>query len=440
MKKLKKDIIGDFFRSAASSLIIRFALWFGSLSDKGMLRIIRVVEGILKLIDKNHPSLPALLDVKAIIVNDPKGAAALRNILSSLDSRHSLSTLKGMIKHYARNREAPCFSLPDNILKKGKAKPAVIALIGENHESDWIREAYEDREDCRLIVFDGKQDVDFPDLLEKVDGIEFASLNPDSEKWLWKALASRITVSVNIQCLSTPEKADRILSNFKNSNSLTRIFYPYFYYPPVNKIKNLIDFGEVGQITMIRVRAIIGGKGGAAPPDLNFKDDYLKHPAFNHLALLTYFCGNIDKVASFLNPMYKTKGGQGLVSMKFEQPGVYGMLECSFAPRIYFRSDHYPYDLEIEISGTDGIGWMKRGMSQRTQEPPIFIRSGQKAYTMGTETPIDFHWNSVYRNMAAQMVGMAFGFQREKQNPEEILSAIKGRDQAHKSSKKKKVI
>ena len=123
--------------------------------------------------------------------------------------------------------------------------------------------------------------------------------------------------------------------------------------------------------------------------------------------------------------MERERGGQGLVACQFAHPGRYGLLECVFAPHLFIRSDYFPYDLEVEIAGTDGIIWLRRGMAKRTQSPAIEVRVGQRAFSFGAASGIEEDWNWAYREAAVCFLEMASGAGRDRMPDTALISALK---------------
>lgn len=428
MKKTSPIPFADWKRKQIAGAVMSAARFFGRLSDKNILRICGLTEWILKVIDKNHPSLEALLDLKGIIQNDPEGTKAFRNILASIEGPFAFSALAGMIKHYAGNRAVPPFTVDDKIAKTALQNPVKVCFTGANNESVFLLSEYNSREDVLVV---GKNDRVF-------DVLEIASFDQDIFELIETAVNNGAVVSVHHQAIKSVKTAKRVFDT-AGENRL-RIAHPYFYFEPVQKALDLVRDGEIGYLSAFRIRALIGGKGGELQPDLNFKKKPFYHHAFDHLPLATLFCGRMEKVTSYSNPFYKTKGGQALLNVKFKRDRLYALLECTYAPGLVVPSRHYPYDLNLEITGTDGVIWVKHGMARCTSEPPIQVRVGQKAYTVGIESDMNSNWNHVYRNMANDLVNMARGNWAPIINKRDYLSALKARELAPEAEKQKKVL
>jgi len=86
------------------------------------------------------------------------------------------------------------------------------------------------------------------------------------------------------------------------------------------------------------------------------------------------------------------RGGQGNIIWKCSEPGRYGVMEIVRAPDLQIRSDHFPCDDIVEMSGTDGIIWINHCTARMTEAPAIEVRRGRTYYTIGTECGLRASW------------------------------------------------
>jgi predicted dehydrogenase len=211
---------------------------------------------------------------------------------------------------------------------------------------------------------------------------------------------------------------------------MIRVFDPYLYFPPTVRLRALIAEGEIGELTTVRVRALLAGKGGAAQFGPPFGDAPLRHPAFDRFLLLAFLGGAASKLTAYVQPM-DASGGQAQVACQYSAGGRYGLLECVYAPEMYVRSDHWPHDLTVEVAGTDGVIWMRRGMAATTAEPPLFVRTGQSAYSIGIETGMTADWRDAYRAAVAEMGEAVAGRVSERMPAADVVSALAMREKVH---------
>jgi len=206
------------------------------------------------------------------------------------------------------------------------------------------------------------------------------------------------------------------------------------------KMKALLAEDLLGEIGAIRVRAILGGNGAPqvlAPP---FGERPLLHPAFDHFFLLTFLGGPAARLTAYLQPMDAQTGGQAMVAVRHQSAGCYSHLECAYAPELSVRSEYYPHDLTVEVAGTNGIIWLRRGMADRTQEPPLTVRVGREAYTIGIESGMTADWAKVYHEAAAEWLAAIGGRVVTRLTTEQALSAFQLRERVVDAAQSGRVV
>ena len=433
--KLKRALkaVRMFPTAFAAWLTVKSAKRFARKSDAKAIRLFARIERLLRRIDPNHPSIKSVVEIKEIFQNSPEERRAIRQLLLENRDRQFISFIRGFIRHYLKGG-GNAFPELSKTRKLGIGQSQLrIGILGADPELDLLVEQYANRPDCEPVKLAS------PEPFATLDGLEIAGPAADLDRLVQKALDQGIAVSVHLSSLENAQVAWKVLDLAKTSRSPFRLAYPYYSFFPVLKVKELIDAGEIGEVGTVRVRAILAGHGGQqtpTPPDTN---DYLSHPAFDHFLLLALFGGPIEKVAAYLNPM-EADGGQAQISCKYSEPGRCGQLELCYAPKMYVRSTHLPFDLEAEISGTDGVIWLRRGMGERIQTAPIAVRIGKTAYTIGVESGMPLDWEQVYRNQATQMVNMIRTGDSPTLDPLQVVSALEARTSAGLSSDKRAVM
>ena len=423
-----------------AGLVIMKALRLLLRLPEGMrLAILRISEGLARRIASSSEAAVALAEIKEIVEEDPVGREAIRRFLLENRDAQFLAMIRGMLKHHLTVGEAPAFVVEVSGVKEGRGRAtraATVGIVGDTRDLDSMRHAYEERRDCRVIQGVGHDKR----LLDRADALEICDPGPSCEELISAALDREVAVSIPHGLVESPGTLKRLFAMSERAKTPLRVLYPYLYYPPVRKVKELIDAGEIGEVSTIRIRATIGGSGGSIGPDTPEREACLDHPAFDHFLLLIHLGGPIERVTAYLNPMDPEAGGQGLVDCKYEYPGRYGLLDCTFAPGMYIRSEHHPYDLEVEIAGSDGIVWLRRGMAKRTHAAPIYVRVGRRSYHIGVESGMPEEWNEVYRNAAEHMVNMLRGAGPRSIPGREIISAIELKKSTYKAARTREVV
>lgn len=435
--------IGKYLITAASHVILLLFRFLVCLPDILLLRFLKISERLFRITHKSGKVPEFISEACDLIRESPNGSRTLRKMLRDNRKEQFLIVLKGAMKHHLgagtqfSGRYAPVSrsSIPTSC-----GVPFNIVFFGCGPELELLKEEYEQRHNCKIMQFEKIDIQEAERILEKAGGVEIASPLPRDLDRFADILPNGTALSIHPSVIDAGEQVIRLRNLLAGRGIGIRICYPLYTYPPAQLVKHLILQDEIGEVATIRVRATICGPGSAIAAKPPSKERYLNHPAFDHTMLLAFFGGGIERVAAYLNPMSPEKGGQGLVNFKFAHPGRYGLLECSFAPGLYVKSEFLPYDLEVEIAGSDGIIWMNGGMAERTQTPPVFVRTGRTSYSIGIESGLDVSWRPVFYGLAGQLVGMMERVNDGALPGNDILSAFDSRDAAYRAASEGRVI
>lgn len=418
-------------------MLVKMTRLLARRSDATLVRLFGWIESGLRRLNADHPGIESIREIKEIFRDSPEERQVIRNLFLENRPAQAASFLRGFLRHHARS-DTQTFDQQTAPARSGfSGSPTRMGFLGRHPDLDGLRAQYERRPDCTCVT------VDFDSApahaLASLDGIEIAGAVPNLDDWIRAAVSLARKISIHHASLNFSQVSGLLFPTNQDRTSI-RIFYPYLYYPPVLKVRELIDQDVLGEVCTVRVRATLGGRGGALPPDPPDREAYLNHAAFDHFLLLALFGGAIEKVAAFLNPMDTKTGGQGQISCKYADPGRYGQLECTYAPGLYVRSTHQPYDLEAEVAGSNGIIWLRRGMGERIQAPPIFVRVGRSAYSIGVESGMRLRWEQVYADAAEEfLTGLRHG-DDGLLSPAAKVSAFAARAMAYESTDKRKVL
>jgi predicted dehydrogenase len=424
----------------AARMIMNLLRYLAGRPDASLARLLGFLERTLRLFGRDAEDLAGIIELKELAQGDPEGMALIRSLIRDSRDGQLLALLSGNIRHYALGR--PRGEGPRETESAEKAGTSLVRLgiAGDHFDLGMLGQAYGAHDRCHGMPLLAKDLLADGSILDGVNSLEISYRTLATEDFIRKAVRRGVAVSLHHACLNGPETLEQILGVAGGDGNALRVFHPLLYYPPVVRLKNLLDRNEVGEVNSIRVRATVGGKGGRLSPETPHPETYLGHPAFDLFLLMTFLGGCVEKVTAFLNPMDPVRGGQGLIDCKFTHPGRYGLMECTYAPEMHVRSDYYPYDLEVEIAGSDGIVWLTRGMGKRVQEAPLRLRVAREASTIGVECGLEEEWSAVYRNAASDLVRMVSGQARPRMKPEELISAFRLKERAYEASRSREVL
>jgi len=394
-------------------------------SDRWLISRLEWLERTIRRFSNKIDPTP-VRELKELVRDDPQGHEVLRKVILDCRVEQAVSMFSGIFKYHVGSTDKL-----DSLIKVNGPKPKAsaasaltVAVIGDGFEAESMAREYGAR-GCRVL-----RPKNVADAKSAVDGLEILNGRGVCELDVSVALTKGIAVSIHHAFFKAPETWRRFYEMADSYGTPFRVFYPYLYYPPAQKVKALILDDAIGEVSTIRIRATCGGRGGTlayAPPPA---EDYLEYPAFDHFILLSYLGGGLERAGAYLNPMDPVKGGQGVVDCKYLHPGRYGLLECAYAPQLYLRSDFLPHDLDVEVAGTDGIIWLRRGMAQRIQAAAVYMRVGRQAVTFGVESGLKDEWDETYRQAAEDFLARLRGGSVLEVDAEEIVSAYNLKNKA----------
>ncbi|UDY35866.1 Gfo/Idh/MocA family protein [Dermatobacter hominis] len=185
--------------------------------------------------------------------------------------------------------------------------------------------------------------------------------------------------------------ADAMLAAAARSGATLRVLEDYLYFPPLVRMKQLIDQGEIGTPVNLSMKIVGNGRGGwdLTQESLEWQFDQIRDGrgmlVFDHgwhqLAVATWLFGPIERVFGWLGttevaPGYEMDAPSTLVWE--HRTGVRGVLDIGFAVDMYLRSSHYTGDERVEVTGSCGYVRTNRISAQGIAEPALVLyRDGE---------------------------------------------------------------
>ncbi len=184
------------------------------------------------------------------------------------------------------------------------------------------------------------------------------------------ALEAGKHVSVQKPMARTAEECAAMIQAAKRAKRKFQVFECYPFYPPVARAKELIDAGEIGDVSMIRLRTTSGSLqcgweltstswewkfnqervgGGTMFDDMHHK-----------YALAIFFGGPIEKVSAFIENPGMFLDTPATVMWRHKEGQRYGILDATYAPELIIDTKYYPVEERVEITGSKGIIWVTR--------------------------------------------------------------------------------
>jgi predicted dehydrogenase len=210
-------------------------------------------------------------------------------------------------------------------------------------------------------------------------------------------------ISVQKPMALTVTECDDMIQAAKSNKVKLKVFENFVFYPPIVKAKKLIEAGEIGDISTIRLKMVAGGNhhGWKVDPatwlwrmeektcgggPLVFDDGYHK------FSLAYHFLGQAEKIFAFIDAtpiqgsVFQKPDGTK-VQFYEDAPAIitwkahgqrYGVFDITYSPDMEINTDYYSCDERVEITGTKGIIWVTRCTGKMLQEPSLTLyRNGE---------------------------------------------------------------
>lgn len=212
------------------------------------------------------------------------------------------------------------------------------------------------------------------------------------------ALKAGKHVSMERPIATTIPDADKVLRAQQASGKVLQVFEPSLFYKPLLDARNLIDAGEIGKPTALRIAATIGKsstniwnwekgsrdtwrfdleKAGGTP--------MLYEVGYQAFAISLFLIGSVERIEVWqsstpVNEQYALAAPTAAVWKHFQQ-NCFGTLSYTYAPERRMRTEHHPLELRITVSGTRGEIDVLRNSEPTLLESPVELRrDARKVY------------------------------------------------------------
>ncbi len=230
---------------------------------------------------------------------------------------------------------------------------------------------------------------DYQELLADpvVDAVEILAPQLLHEKMVIDAIGSGKHVALQKPMTIDLASADRILKAVKESDRLFKVTDNYLFYPPIVLARNMINQGEIGTPSNIRIKMISGGSGGWTVPASAWAWRTAENLAgrgfatFDHghhlWAVAWYLMGRFERVTSWIDTLDGIIDSPAVIMWKYKDGVKYGSCDYAYAPDLHVPSKYYANDEWFEITGSKGIIRIHRCTGEIVTGPGLTLFDGQ---------------------------------------------------------------
>ncbi len=235
-------------------------------------------------------------------------------------------------------------------------------------------------------------------------------------------------VQVQKPLARTIEDADRMLAAAERAGATLRVLEDYLFYPPIVQLRDVLASGEIGDPAAIHMKIVATGRGGWDVPASSYEWQFEQARDGRGMMVFDHGWHQLAVATSLLGPVRRIFGWIGATEIVpgivMDAPstlvwehvnGVRAVLDITFAPDTYFRSDYYGGDERVEVTGTKGFVRCNRISACGIQEPSVVVyaEGETRGYHALDDRPPDAfraqadHGLAVFREGAAPVMAVA---------------------------------
>lgn len=305
--------------------------------------------------------------------------------------------------------------------------PIRTAIIGLGRVFELNSRAYLDNPDAEVVALvdpseprRAQRQSEWPNaaVFANVDELVASGLQVDAAELL---LPTTLNEEVVLKCLSQGWHVN-VQKPFANdvASALTmtreasrrglqlRVMENYLFYEPLQKLKEVIDSGELGAISGYHMKMVASGRGGWDVPGDSYEWRFQqmrdgRGPLFfddgwHKLSTALWLFGPIKEVRAWIGATEIVPGiavdAPSTVIWEHES-GVRGVWDITLAVDMYLRSDYYTNDERWEVTGRRGFARVNRCTGRGVQEPSLEIYLDGE---MRSFHALDDDWASSFRD------------------------------------------
>jgi predicted dehydrogenase len=249
-----------------------------------------------------------------------------------------------------------------------------------------------------------------------IDAVEILTPTHLHHAHVLAALAAGKHVSCQKPLANSVGEAQALGTAAGAAGVILRVSECYRHYPPLVRARELIRDGAIGQPTHIRLRTVVGqtqsafqsglqGDGytwrmNANSPGGHLFDDMI-HKYAVALWLVDQDIVSVQAVVRRRDHFFEPC----VALFEYEDPGLLGTMEVSYAPSMWLRSSFYGADEFFEIQGDEGFLWVTRCTGEMLDLSPLVLYQGRKdRQTTTTFSDVPSSWDLGFDGSASHFI------------------------------------
>ena len=202
--------------------------------------------------------------------------------------------------------------------------------------------------------------------------------------------------------------AQRIIDAARRTNRQLRVMENYLFYEPMRKLKEVVDSGDLGEITSYHMKMVASGRGGWEVPGDTYERQFAQSQLGRGILLFDDGWHKLSTAMWLFGPVREVRAWVGstevLPGVEVDAPttvvwehesGVRGVWDLSLAIDMHLRSDYYTNDERWEVTGRRGFARVNRCTGRGIQQPSLDVYLDGE---MRSWHALDDDWASSFRD------------------------------------------
>jgi len=202
--------------------------------------------------------------------------------------------------------------------------------------------------------------------------------------------------------------AQRMLDAAQTNVRQFRVMENYLFYEPLRKLKEIVESGELGEVSGYHMKMVASGRGGWEVPASSYEWQFQQmqdgrgilvfDDGWHKLATAIWLFGPVKEVRSWIGnteivPGFDIDAPSTLVWE--HSNGIRGTWDITLAVDMYLRSDYYTNDERWEVTGRKGYARVNRCTGSGVQQPSleVYVDGEMRSYHA-----LDDDWASSFRD------------------------------------------
>ncbi len=284
----------------------------------------------------------------------------------------------------------------------GNPDVEVVALVDPSEE----RRAHRQKDWPDAKVFVSAAELAVSGL--EVDAVEVLLPTPLHTDGVVELLGYGWHVNLQKPMCDDLASAQRMLDAARANGRLLRVMENYLFYEPLRKLKEVVDSGEVGEVSGYHMKMVGSGRGGWDVPASSYEWQFQQMQSgrgilvfddgWHKASTAIWLFGPIKEVRAWVGATEVVPGVEidAPTTITWEhQNGIRGVWDITLGVDMYLRSDYYTNDERWEITGRKGYARVNRCTGRGIQQPSleVYIDGEMRSYHA-----LDDDWASSFRD------------------------------------------